>query len=1147
MSHLRGIVAVLLLCAAVASAQNVASTVSAYLIDPSGAPVPGVECELANVATGAISKATSGQDGAVTFPSVFAGTYRLTATAAGFKSLTLNDIQVTSSERRALGRLSLQIGEVRDTVSVNDQAAPIQLMSAERSGVVTGSQLNDLALKGRDFFALLTTIPGVVDTNSSRETTTNASNGGIFINGGRDNQKNFAVDGITNMDIGSNQSLAFMPNMDAIAEVKILSSNYQAEYGRNSGGTVTVITKSGSRDLHGTGYYNYRHESLNANNFFNNRTNTQKAPYRYRINGYSLGGPILLPGNLNRNREKFFFFWSQEYTGVKRDFGSRFVNMPTAAERTGDFSQSRDVNRALIPVRDPVTGQPFPGNVIPQNRINQLGQAMLNFLPLPNYTDPDPNNLYTRNHRSVYSGNTPRRNDILRVDANLTPTFTMYYRYGHDKDIKDLPWGDWKTGSMNYLLSPVHVENPGTGHLVRTNKTFSPTLVNEFIIGRNAMRRDFDVLDQDVVARSRMGNPAQWYSNGDIATDYVPNVTFGGVPTSAPVTSLATVPNHYENPIWTITDNISKVWGTHNVKAGIYYERARIEHISNVNYRGAFDFTRDVNNPFDTGHTFANALLGSIRNYSEVTSAGYGKFLMANVEWYLQDNWKVTRRLTLDYGLRFYHMQAMENETKVVATFDPSLFNPGQVPVLYRPGINASNSRVAVNPLTGETRPAALIGLYVPGTGNEANGTAMGGVNGYPSSLVTRPAISFGPRFGFALDVFGTGKTALRGGFGWFHDTGQTNPLRNSMGNPPAAFSPTLWYASLDGYAQTSGAIGPSNLSILFGETKLPNTMNFSLGIQQQVRGTVVDVSYVGALSRHLQVSRNINAIPMYARFNAANTDPTRPGSPLPDNFFRPYGGYGDLNATYFSGTSNYNALQISANRRFASGLQFGLAYTFSKTLGTASADGGSLSPYFDARQRNYGLLSFDRTHALVINYMYDLPKLGQRFGSKPLGWFVDNWQISGITSFISGSPFTPGFSTTDGQDITGSSEGARINVVGDPHLDKSERDFFNNFNKDVFRRPELGDFGNAGLGLLRGPGINNWDISITKRVPLFSEARYLQFRTEMFNAWNHTQFSGYSTTARFNAAGLQTDPNFGAYTSAYAARTIQLSLRVAF
>jgi hypothetical protein len=308
-----------------------------------------------------------------------------------------------------------------------------------------------------------------------------------------------------------------------------------------------------------------------------------------------------------------------------------------------------------------------------------------------------------------------------------------------------------------------------------------------------------------------------------------------------------------------------------------------------------------------------------------------------------------------------------------------------------------------------------------------------------------------------------------------------------------------------------------------------------------------VDLSYVGALSRHLQVSRNLNAIPMYARFNSANTDPTRPGSPLPDNFFRPYGGYGDLNATYFAGTSNYNALQVSANRRFARGLQFGLAYTFSKTLGTASGDGGSLSPYFDARERNYGLLSFDRTHALVINYMYDLPKLGERFGSKPLGWFVDNWQISGITSFITGSPFTPGFSTVDGQDITGSSEGARINVVSDPYLDKSERDFFRNFDTSVFRRPALGEFGNAGLGLLRGPGINNWDISITKRVPLFSEGRYIQFRTEMFNAWNHTQFSGYSTTARFNASGQQTDPNFGAYTSAYAARTIQLSLRVAF
>jgi hypothetical protein len=198
-------------------------------------------------------------------------------------------------------------------------------------------------------------------------------------------------------------------------------------------------------------------------------------------------------------------------------------------------------------------------------------------------------------------------------------------------------------------------------------------------------------------------------------------------------------------------------------------------------------------------------------------------------------------------------------------------------------------------------------------------------------------------------------------------------------------------------------------------------------------------------------------------------------------------------------------------------------------------------------RQWNYGPLSYDRTHTLVLNYLYDLPRVGSRIGWAPARWILDNWQISGITSMISGSPFTPGLSTTDGADLTGSSEGARITVIGDPRLDKSERTFFRNFNTAAFGRTPAGSFGNAGVNVLRGPGINNWDINITKRVPIFDESRYVQFRTELFNAWNHTQFASLYTTARFDPAGNQVDPNFGAYSASRAPRTIQLSLRVVF
>ena len=1141
--------AALIVLTGAAFGQSVSSAVNGALVDSTGAAIPGATCSLTDPATGATFTATTSGDGLFTFPTVPAGTYNLAIQSPGFKALQVKNVAVTSREIRSLGKLTMEVGEVRESVSVTAEGAAVQLSSAERSGVLTGSQVNDIALKGRDFFALLQTIPGVVDTNSSRETTSNVAGSGIFINGARDNQKNVSVDGITAMDTHSNGSLSFQPNMDAIAEVKILTSNYQAEYGRNSGGAITAVIKSGTKEFHGSGYDFYRHESLNANSFFNNRTGTQKLPYRYRISGYSLGGPIYIPRTFNTAKEKFFFFWSQEFTGVKTDYGAMFVNMPTALERNGDFSKSFDVNGSLIPIKDPVTGQPFPGNIIPKDRFSALGQSVLNFFPVPNYTDPDPRNAYRWNYRSVYSGNTPRRNDILKVDANLTPSFRMYYRYGRDTDNTIQPWGG-KAGSVNYLLSTVFVDRYGNGNVFHGTKTFSPTFISETSFATSKVHRDFDYTDPSVVARTKMGNMPQWYednSDSSFTPSRIPSVSFGSLPTNTVYTgSPSDFPNPYRDPVYTVTEDLSKVFGSHSLKGGMYIERTHVDSPLG-NYLGSFNFGRDTNNPFDSGEAYSNALLGVVTSYTEMSKRIFAHQQFWNIEWYLQDNWHVTRRLTLDMGLRFYHLPPSEELDHQAATFDPSFYKLSDAPALYVPARDSAGRRVARDPITGALAIAPLIGLYVPGTGDPANGMAVGGLNGYPAGLYTRPWLNLGPRFGFAYDLFGTGKTALRGGWGWFYDVGQNNPVSASIGNPPVAYKPTLYYGSLDTFAQSGGALGPSDYTSMYGRHHLADTMNFSLSLQHQIWGTVIDTSYVGAISRHNFLRRMVNPIAMYSRFDPANMDPTQPGRPLPDNFFRPYPGEGNMYVYEHVGNSNYNSLQVSMNRRFTHGLQFGVAYTFSRLLGFASGDGDVMSPYFDPRQRNYGPLNFDRTHTLVFNYMYDLPKLGKKLNSRPAGWVLDNWQISGITSFISGAPFTPGFSTTDGADITGSAEGARIDVVGDGSLSKSERTFYRNFNTDAFARPASKSFGNAGVNILRGPGINNWDVNLSKRVPLFSEARFLQFRAESFNAFNHTQFSGLYTTARFDTTGKQVDSNFGAFSAARAPRIVQLSFKVVF
>ncbi len=1134
----------LLALAIVCPGQNVSSSVKGVVMDPSGAVIPGATCSLTNQATSRVLTATSWTDGNFTVPNVLAGRYTLRVRAGGFKALTIRDIVVTGSEVRTLGNLTLQVGDIQEAVSVSAEVAvvSVQLASGERSGLVSGEQLNHIALKGRDFWAMLSTLPGVVDDYSQgRETITLYSNNGTYINGGSATSKNYSVDGVYSLN-SSNGSTVVQPNMDSVAEVKVLTSNYQAEYGRMSSGVISVVTRSGSRDFHGSGWAAYRHEMLNARSFFYNRTNTPKSPYRYRIWGYSVSGPAFIPKRFNSDRSKLFFFFSQEFNPITTSYGTQFAATPTAAERNGDFSRSFDVNGALIPVKDPANGQPFPNNTVPASRISKAGQSILNFFPLPNYTDPTPANVYKYNLRSQFSAPTPIRNDVLRLDYNPLPSLSVYYRLLRNTQELRPPWGNWKIGN-NYLLTPLENNQRGIGHVVQATKIFSPTLVNEARFGYTLSDLTSDFTDSSLISRSKMGNPAQLYADSG-APDYLPDVSFGGQPANAIRLSLGPGNWFWRGSQYTYTDNISKIWSRHSLKAGFnldYYPAVGTE--ARGTWRGLYNFGRDTNNPFDTNHGFANALLGVYQSYTELTKRATRDTVLQVYEEYIQDNWRVTKRLTLDFGLRVVHQPPQYDRNNASAHFDPAYYLAGKSPSMYMP-VMSGGKRMGMDPRSAQVVPAAQIGMFVPNSGDPANGSKVEGVDGYPRGLFTRKWIFLAPRFGFAYDLFGTGKTALRGGFGVFYDTPTGNSFESSQGNPPISYVPVTYYGNIDTMTNGTGLLAPSSLDsqAALGRVPLPRTMNFSLGIQHQFRGMVAEASYVGSQVRHLLMTRQLNPIPMYGRFDARNADPTSPGKALSDDFFRQYYGYSSISCYELTGTSNYNSLQTALNRRFTKGLQLGIAYTYSKVLGATGS-----TPYFSMRKWTYGLMSHDRTNVFVANYMYELPNLGTRTGFKPAHWVLDDWHVSGIVSFVSGAPFTPGFSTTDGQDITGSSEGARITVVGDPYLSKSQRSFARNFNTDAFARTPLLSFGNAGIGMLRGPGVNNWDIALAKRFPLFSEQRHLQFRVEAFNAWNHTQFSGLDTSAKFNLAGAQTNPTFGSFTSARSPRIIQFSARAVF
>ena len=1137
----------LVVCATAAYPQNVTAVLSGTVKDPAGSIVPDAEVILTNQATGAVERRASNQAGIFVYPNVLPGTYSLSVSMSGFRVHQVRNITLTANERRSLGDITLQVGQVQERIEVTAQVTPVQTASSERTGLVAQDQIMNTAIKGRDFVALIATLPGIVDMNAaSREISKGPGASGLHINGGRSQAIMFALDGISTTDTGSSSGSHNQPNMDAITEVKVLTSNYQAEYGRNSAGTINVITKSGAQEFHGSGFWYYRHEGLNANNFFLNRSGGERPIYRINNAGYSIGGPAYIPGKYNTNKDKLFFFASQEFVRRQNYPGAMYVTTPTQAQREGDFSQTFDLNGALIPVKDPLTGKPFPGNVIPKNRIDALGKTILDFFPLPNYTEADPKLRYARNYFSNQSGPFERRQDLVRLDYYFTPSLRAYFRGIRDNDTENWPYGNWTAGGHNYDLVVTRRPQRGRSAMANIVNVFSATTLNDFTVSWTTRGQTFNPTEPDKVARSRMGNIGQWYP-GSNESRSIPRVRFGGV-SSGIDSGLGNIPYTNENPVFSFVDNLSRIAGRHELKFGFYIERMRKDEVGGAGTNGDFRFDRNVNNPFDSNYAFSNALLGNFYSYAEKTLRPYSHYRYTQVEIYAQDSWKVSRRLTLDFGIRLYSIPGAHDERFNITTFDPGRYDPAKAAVLIRPGQDSKGQRVGVDPRTGTIFPVPYIGLFVPGSGSYAPGMVVGGKDGFSGSLYDTPPISFGPRLGFAFDPRGDGKMAIRGGFGIFYDRVQGNVYSGTNGQPPVAYTPTLYYGNLKTFLDSQGAVGPTSVNApQVGRQGPPRVMNYSLGVQRDVGfNTVLDVAYVGTVGRHLLYVRNLNPIPLYARFDPANIDATTK-RPLADNFLRPYAGLGDINIRGFGATSSYNSLQFSANRRMSRGLQLGVAYTFSKSLGIAASDFDGVSPYFSPRLRNYGPLNFDIPHVLVINYIWELPRLGEMLGSKALGLITDNWQLSGITSFLSGTPFTPSFGTVDSTDITGSSEGARINVTTDPNLPKSERDFFRNFRTEAFARPAVGDFGNAGTGIVRGPGINNWDISVSKRVPVGGETRYFQLRGEFYNAFNHTQFSGVDSSARFDATGKQVDPNFGSYTSARTERRIQLSLRFMF
>ncbi len=976
------------------------------------------------------------------------------------------------------------------------------------------------------------------------------------------------MDGVVANEVGASQLMAQQINLDAISEVRVLLNTYRAEYGRAGGGQVQIVTKAGTSNYRGNIYEYVRNEAFNANNFFNNRSNIKKPRYRFNTFGANLGGPV--PG-LNGAEKKLFFFYSLEAPIVNRPGPARNWTMPTDREMQGDFSQTLDSQGRLINIKDPqrvglacsAVGTPgpgcFPGNIIPRERLNPNGVALLNMLPRGNNFDRN----FTQgqfNLTTQENAENPKMNNIVRVDWRPTARDNFYFTFKDwysDQRGSEVTAGPNKWGFFN-----THYLNTDRGFSANYTRIIRPNLVLDSDIGTRQQTEQFYPLtdaDWTRINRDTVGfNVGQFHPELN-PRNVIPKVQFGA--------SLPNAPNYtFDNRLvdqgeaWltSVRSNLTYIRGSHSMKAGMYFEQSRNSEgsggVGAGPWAGQFNFQTDTANPGDTNYAYANALLGTFRDYTEIDaySEVIGKRYIG--EAYLQDTWKATRSLTLDYGVRFLWYTPWYS-TQPAAVFVPERYDPAKAPRLYQPAV-VNGANVALDPVTGETKANVFVGSFVPGTGDRYNGMVTSADPNYPKGFRDSTGIEPEPRVGLAWDLTGDGKTALHASAGLYH-----NPHVNANGldamarNPPAQNTPSINYGTMDTLLAAGAAGAFSNRpSAVFGierDAQTPRSYNYSVGVQRELGwGTVVDVTYAGFQMRNAEMNVSINTVPDGARFidvNPQNRNPQN-NAAKPDEFLRPYLGYQDITIRSHFGTGSYNSMQVQLNRRYIRGLQLGVAYTLAKTV----SDGTSYNTVRPGEAWNEGPTGSTQWHNLVVNYTWDVPHGSRLWDNLLTRGLLDGWQVSGDTAIVSGDwSGAASSTTTDNFDFVGGGGGTRARLVGDPvcksNCDPTPGNPGSYLDASAFARlTGRGDIGNAPVAFFRLPPIVNTNLSAFKNFSL-GGGRRIQFRWEMYNVFNQVNWSAINTTSQFNPAGEQVNLNFGKATAARDPRIMQGAIRFSF
>jgi hypothetical protein len=1144
-----------LLAAAPVSAQDT-GVISGTVVDNTGQVVPGATVTLTNQQTLDQRNTVSDSRGEFAFRAVNPGTYTIRIELTGFRTLEQRDNVLAASSQLDLGRQKLDIGTITEVVSVVAQGTQVETRNSDYTGLLTSDQISQIQTKGRDVVSLLRLLPGVRYEDDIEAMGESFGSQVPQVGGQRRHWNQITVDGLNGNELSGTNRLASATNLDAIAEVKVLLGSYKAEDGRSGGANVKVVTKSGSLRYTGSTYYYGRRNGWNANTWDNKRNHLPTPVYHYDTYGFNLGGPVRIPGLVDqRTDKKLFFFYSMETPQAQQPGGVRKYMMPTELERRGDFSQTLDAAGRLIVIRDPVTGQAFPGNVIPANRLDPNGQAIINMLPLPNRLErSETAGIYDFVRQETPTK--PRWNHVVRLDWRRTGNDSLYLTFNRFTSVQrgsEITAGPEKWGYFNAKYDFGNVFT-ALGH----RHIFGSNIVHELYGGIRRQTEGFGTAtDADLqrIQRATAGFKVGQFHPELNPLGALPVITLGLGSSGSNVSNTNFT---YDNRLgetdhdWLTSGTETLTWlkGKHTFKAGAYVEYMRNNEARGGLWMGQFDFRRNTSNPLDTNFAFSNLLLGVFSQYDEVDSYRSTRNRHWQGEWYAQDTWRPQSRLTIDYGVRFLWYTPYWQANERTAAFVPERYDPTKAPRLYYPAVIDGKS-VALDRVAGQVLNQVYVGTFVPGTGSPGNGMVGANDPSYPRGFRDQLPPVPEPRVGLAYDLFGRNRTALHASAGVFHNAVLGGGSQGNLQGPPFFNQSSIFYNTLGTFMEPGATLSlrPTAVNGLERHAKTPVAYRFSAGVQQDIGwGTVVDLSYVGSVNRYLEMQTNINAIPdgsKYVDLHPENIDP-RNGRALPDDFLRPYRGYQTINVRSNWGTASYNSFQVQLNRRYIHGLQFGGAYTYARAFGTGDDDPATVSMYRPLQAWYYAPIGHNQRHSLVINYTYDLPRFRRAGENQSLRVLLDGWQLSGENACVKGDWDNIDLDTTDNFDFTGGSEGARPVMTGDPQLSNGDP-LTGWFNTSVFHRPAgRGDFGNEPRTVIQLPGIHNWNLSLFKNFTAGGRRR-LQFRAEAYNVLNTLQFKDVDKGARFDAAGNQVNANFGKATAARNPRIMQVSVRFNF